>query len=149
MARTAAALRAASSCARRHRVAARSSSAVFDGRPLRNAVPLQVPQWLDTAESYYSQILGGASDPVTVYSYADGQEVSSTAPGRPRLHLVRSPGGMVVRDGDQQEIGIIKFAVPGVRYVMSQGDRVVWTLSVRSWLRKHWCLDVAGSETWA
>src|SRR5262245_58434407 len=108
----------------------------------------QLPDWVDDARQYYSQILPDSSDPVGVFSYAKGQEVSSAAPGTPRLNLERESFGMVVRSADGQELGRIRFAIPGVKYVLWRSESIVWTLWVRSWLRKHWLLETAGGESW-
>ncbi len=108
-----------------------------------------LPMWMNDARQYYSQILPESRDSLTVFAFAKDQDVSSAAPGTPRLHLQRESPGMRVRTADGQDVGTVRFTIPGVKYVMWRGDEVVWTLSVRSWLRKHWSLEIAGSESWS
>ena len=108
----------------------------------------QLPLPPDQARLYYSQIVANSNDSVTVFSTGKGQEASHVEPGTPRLHLVRDAPGLRVRNSGGQDIGTITFAIPAVKYVLSRDDSVVWTLTVRSWLRKRWLLDLGGSGAW-
>ena len=92
------------------------------------------PAWLNDARRYYSTIGGESADPVSVFTAADGEEVSGATPGTPCLHL--EPRFRLVRvlDADGREEGIIRSEgiVPGVRYVMGRNGNPIWVLSVRS-----------------
>ena len=108
------------------------------------------PARLNDARRYYSTIGGESADPVSVFTAADGEEVSSATPGTPCLHL--EPRFRLVRvlDADGREEGVIRSEgiVPGVRYVMRRNGYLVWVFSVRSIVRKRHTLEPADGETW-
>ena len=113
-----------------------------------------MPAWLDDDRRYYSEIGEPSASPVNVFDVADIDEVTSSSPGKlclrlePRSH--RSPR-VKVFDGDGREEAIIRpeGPVPWVRYAMRREDHLVWSLSVRSVVRKRHALQTANGAAWA
>jgi hypothetical protein len=108
------------------------------------------PAWLNDARRCYSEIGGQSGDPVSVFSTAGDEEVSSERPGTPCLYL--EPHFRLVRvlDADKREQGIVRSEgiVPGVKYVMRRNGDPVWVLSVRSIVRKRHTLEPVAGEMW-
>ena len=106
------------------------------------------PAWF-SAPRYYTQVRGGAADPVTVFEIPDNVEVSSEQPGTPILHL--EPGSRLVRvtDVDGQERGIIRSEgiLPRTKYAMRRDGAAVWVLRSRSLVLKRHALT-HGSAEW-
>lgn len=105
--------------------------------------------WLDQA-SYYTEIGSQSTDPVTVFDIADQKEVSSDKPGTPCLHLEPRYRFVQVRDVEGREQGVIRSEgiVPTVRYVMRRSGDPLWTLTVRSIVRKRHQLERSVGEKW-
>ncbi len=111
------------------------------------------PAWLDDARWYYSLIGEGSAQPVSVFDATDCDEVTSEPPGTLCLRLeprFRYSPRMRVLDADGREEGIIRpeGLVPGVRYAMRRDGGLVWTLSVRSIVRKRHALKLANNDLW-
>jgi hypothetical protein len=109
------------------------------------------PAWLNDARwYYYSKIGDDSADSVSVFTAAVGAEVSSAMPGTLCLNLEPRFRSVRVRDAGGREEGIIRSEglVPGVKYVMRRDGNPVWTLSVRSIVRKRHMLEPAHGETW-
>jgi hypothetical protein len=112
-----------------------------------------MPAWLEDAHWYYSQIGEGSADPVSVF-LVDGEELSDESSGTLCLRLVprhrRSPR-VTVLDADGCEQGLIRpdGLVAGLRYAMRRGGGLVWSLSVRSLVRKHYVLEWSRGASWA
>ena len=99
------------------------------------------PAWLDEARRYYSEIGGESTEPVSVFDASGREEVSSESPGTLCLRLeprFRTSPLVRVLDADGRDEGIIRAEglVPGVRYAMRRNSELVWTLSVRSIVRR-------------
>jgi hypothetical protein len=108
------------------------------------------PAWTADARIYYSQIGSPSTDPVTIFAVPQGEDVSSEKPGAPYLSLEPRFRAVHVRHVDGREHGIIRSEgmLPGVRYVMRRNGELVWTLSVRSIVRKHHALEPSVGEKW-
>jgi hypothetical protein len=111
------------------------------------------PDWLDHARWYYSEISGAWAQPVSVFDVSGREEVSAESPGTLYLSLEprrRYSPRLRVLDAGGREEGIIRAAgrVPGVRYAMHRNDELVWSLSVRSIVRKRHVLEPAHGEKW-
>ena len=112
-----------------------------------------MPAWMNEARWYYSLIGGESAQPVSVFDASDCDEVSSESPGTLCLHLeprFRHSPRLRVLDAGGREEGIIRSEgiVPGVRYVMRRSGNPVWTLSVRSFVRKRHTLVMADGDKW-
>jgi hypothetical protein len=108
------------------------------------------PAWLNDASPFYSQIGGQSADPVSVFTAAGHEQVSSERPGTPVLYLEPLFRRVRVLDADRLEQGIIRSEgiVPGVKYVMRRNGDPVWVLSVRSIVRKCHTLEPVAGEMW-
>jgi hypothetical protein len=108
------------------------------------------PAWWPDARFYYSQIEKPSNDPATVFVAPDVEPITSENPGQPFLNLEPRSRSVHVRTPDGRECGIIRSEgiVPGIRYVMRRNGDLVWTLSVRSFVRKHHALEPAVGDTW-
>jgi hypothetical protein len=90
---------------------------------------------------------------VSVFVVPEGDEVSSESPGALCLRLEprhRHSPRLRVLDADGREEGVIRAEglVPGVRYAMRRDGEPVWTLSVRSIVRKRHALEPAHGDSW-
>ncbi|WP_197447031.1 hypothetical protein [Tautonia plasticadhaerens] len=114
---------------------------------------LWMPSWFGNACHYISVIRDEVPERVHVYAADEDTEIRYDPPERPCLVLesrsrrssrvrVQGPGGS--EDGAIAPEGFL----PGVRYVMRRDSGPVWTLSVRSLLRKRHALELAGGEAW-
>lgn len=113
-----------------------------------------MPAWLNDARWYYSLIGPESALPVSVFDATDCDEVSEESPGTLCLRLepqYRYSPRVRVLDAGGREVGTIRPAglVPGVRYVMSRNGNPVWTLSVRSIVRKRHALVMVDGDGWA
>ncbi len=112
-----------------------------------------MPAWGDDARCFYSEIGAESADPVSVFDTCGRDDVSNESPGELYLRLEprsrRSPR-MRVLDAAGREEGIIRpeGLMPGVSYAMSRDGERVWTLSVRSIVRKHHALEWANADSW-
>jgi hypothetical protein len=111
-----------------------------------------MPTWLDDARWYYSQIGEGWDQPVSVFR-VDSEEVSSESPGTLCLSLEprrRYSPRLRALDAGGKEQGLIRAEglVPGLRYTMRRDGELVWTLTVRSIVRKHNALVLADGDSW-
>jgi hypothetical protein len=112
-----------------------------------------MPAWLDRARWYYTEIGEAHAQPVSVYDVSHLDEISGESPGTLCLHLeprYRYSPKLRVLDAGGREAGKIHGAglVPGVRYVMSRDGEPVWTLLVRSVVRKHHVLKLTQGDSW-
>jgi hypothetical protein len=112
-----------------------------------------MPAWLNDARWYYSLIGAEFALPVSVFDATDCDEVSEESPGALCLHLEpqgHSSPRVRVLDAGGREVGTIRAEglVPGVRYVMCRNGNPVWTLSVRSIVRKRHALAMADGDGW-
>jgi len=107
------------------------------------------PSWLQNARRYYSQVDAESTDPVTVFS-ADADEVSNETSGRPCVRLEPAFRSCRVIDSYKGELGTIhsEGVVPLVKYVMRVKNETIWTLSVRSVVRKHHALRRVDGGQW-
>ena len=107
------------------------------------------PAWLADARCYYSQIDGASTDPVRVFAAPPGREVGSDNPGILCLHLEPRRRLVDVLDANRRERGVIRSEgiVPGTKWVMRRDGDPVWTLSVRSIVRRHHVFESSG-ERW-
>jgi hypothetical protein len=110
------------------------------------------PAWWDEARRFYSWIEAGLA-PVSVFDATGCEEVTSESPGTLCLRLeprFRYSPRLRILDAGGREEGIIDSGgmVPGVRYVMRRNGQLVWTLSVRSLVRKRHVLELAHGDTW-
>ena len=105
------------------------------------------PSWLPQARAYYSRIDDDSSDPVSVFSSPLGQDITASNPGVLRHHLRPEHHAVRVLNANDAEEGIIRPAGVGKSVLIS--DRaLVWTLSVRSVVRKSHKLQIVGGESW-
>lgn len=114
---------------------------------------LSPPAWWDDARRYYSRIEDGRAQPVSVFDWTDLDEVSDESPGTLRLRLeprYRYSPRLRVLDAEGRERGTIgrEGLLPGLRYALRQDGQLVWTLSVRSIVRKRHVLKLADGEPW-
>jgi hypothetical protein len=112
----------------------------------------RMPAWLDDARWYYSEIGGESGQPVSVFR-SDSDVVDSESPGTLCLRLeprFRYSPRVRVLDAGGQEMGIIRpeGLAPGVRYAMRRDGELLWTLSVRSIVRKRHVLELAHGDSW-
>lgn len=98
---------------------------------------------------FYSRIDQGATDPVSVFIPPDG-DVTTDTPGTLRLRLQPVGRALRVLDHRGNSEGIIRSEglVRGIRYVMRRDENPVWTLSIRSMVRKRHQLRLTDGETW-
>jgi len=112
-----------------------------------------MPAWWDDARRYYSQIGEESAQSVSVFGAPDCAEASSESPGTLCLQLeprYRYSPRLRVLDASGREDGTIASLgpVPWVRYAMHRKGQLVWTLSVRSIVRKHYALELANGDSW-
>ena len=107
------------------------------------------PAWFDGARVFYSRIDTGRDDPVRVFVPPDG-DVTDENPGTLRLRLHPRGRALDVLDHRGCSDGVIRSEglVRGVRYVMRRNDEPVWSLSVRSVVRKRHELRLTSGEVW-
>ena len=105
--------------------------------------------WLSDARVFYSRIDEGSTDPVSVFIPPDG-DVTSENPGTLRLRLQPVGRSLQVLDHQGNTEGVIRSEglVRGIRYVMWRDENRVWSLSVRSVVRKRHNLRLTDGETW-
>lgn len=113
----------------------------------------RMPAWWEDARWYYSLIGEESAQPVSVFDATGCEELSDETPGTLRLRLeprFRYSPRVRVLDADGHEQGLIRpeGLVPGVRYVMHRDGQLVWTLSVRSIVRKHHVLELTHGDSW-
>jgi hypothetical protein len=113
----------------------------------------RIPAWLDDARWYYSQIGAERAQPVSVFDATGRDEVNSESPGTLCLRMeprFRYSPRLRVLDAGGREEGIFRSEglVPGVRYAMRRNGEPVWTLSVRSIVRKRHALQLANGDSW-
>jgi hypothetical protein len=113
----------------------------------------RIPNWMDDARWYYSQIGEDSAQPVSVFNATGCDEVSSESPGALYLRLEpvrRYSPRLRVLDAGGREAGLIRSEglVPGVRYAMHRNGQPVWKLSVRSIVRKRHVLELANGDPW-
>lgn len=111
------------------------------------------PSWLNDARRLYSEIQPGNAQPVAVFDVTDCDEMSDQSKGLLRLLLEPrfrySPWARVL-DAHDREDGIIRSEglVPGARHAMRRDGKLVWTLSVRSIVRRRHVLMMANGDSW-
>jgi hypothetical protein len=113
----------------------------------------RAPAWLKNARKYYSKIRAERTDPVNVFIPPNSDEVSGESPGTLCLRLEpqsRFSPMIRVLDAGGHDVGIIRSTrfVPGIQYTMINNNVNVWTLSVRSVVRKRHVLELANGDLW-
>jgi hypothetical protein len=113
----------------------------------------RMPPWWEDARWYYSLIGPESVQPVSVFDATDCDELSDETPGTLRLRLeprFRYSPRVRVLDAEGREQGLIRpeGLVPGVRYAMRRSGELLWTLSVRSIVRKRHALELAHGDSW-
>jgi hypothetical protein len=113
----------------------------------------RMPAWWEDARWYYSRIGPESAQPVSIFDATGCDELSDETPGTLRLRLeprLRYSPRVRVLDAEGREQGLIRpeGLVPGVRYTMRRDGELVWTLSVRSIVRKHHALELAHGDSW-
>jgi hypothetical protein len=113
----------------------------------------RTPAWLDVARWYYSRIEAELAHPVSVFIAPKSGEVSDESPGTLCLRLepwFRYSPRLRVLDADGREEGTIRSEglVPGVKYSMRRSGEPVWTMSVRSIVRKRHALELTNGDSW-
>jgi hypothetical protein len=108
------------------------------------------PAWLESARFYYSRIQRERRDPVAVFAADESREVSEHNPGRLCMRLEPQASGLCVVAADGQTLGWIRHRglFPLRRSVMLREGGLVWTLAVRSLVRKRHVLQLADGDRW-
>lgn len=109
---------------------------------------IQIPDWIDSASRYYSQIEGDWRDSVRLMRPPDEVDASDKNPGTLCLHLVASFREVRVLDATGNEEGVIRPRGPGFGYTMRRGGVPVWTVSTRSLVMRRHVLTFSGGDTW-
>lgn len=110
-----------------------------------------IPIWLEAAHWSYSQVELERAQPVSVFDAIDRGVVNSETSGVLRLRLEPrfrySPVARVL-NADGREAGVIRSEglIPGANYTMRRAGKLVWTLSIRSIVRRRHVLTLADGD---
>jgi len=121
-------------------------------RETRAMSEARIPAWLEEPRWFCSLIGAASAQPVAVFDATDCDKVGEPS-GILRLRLEPrfrySPVARVL-NADGREEGIIRPEgfIPGASYAMRRDGELVWTLSVRSIVRRRHVLRLAHGNTW-
>ena len=109
------------------------------------------PGWVENIDCWYhSRIESQPAWRATVFSVPADGAVNDENPGRLVLRLEPRWRNTRVFDAASRELGIVRSegVIRGLRFVMRRSGIVVWSSAVRSVVRKHHRVSIAGSDDW-
>ena len=106
------------------------------------------PQWFEGAPHwYYTHIETGSPSVISVRRAPRDQEVSDQAPGMLVLQLRPARGITKIFDVEGFDRGSIR-REGLLRYVLRRNDTAIWSLTVRSLVRKRHEFQMIGGDAW-
>ena len=109
---------------------------------------VDVPNWVDKAEAYYSKAEFGGRQSVCVMKFPETGEASETNPGTLRIRLAASFRRVDVLGADGVAQGFIRPRGPGIGYAMHRSGEQVWALSNRSAVLRRHALSFRHNGVW-